>query len=96
MAWRITRRDGGLIWFAAVWDVWTAPGGQELAQVATVTCPPSADVRDIHHRMGVILEKNQLSIWLHGEQAEAAALMQPYGEGQLDVSPVTDVDWSAP
>ncbi len=95
-AWRIVRADGELIWFAAIYDVWKAPGGLELPQVATVTCAPSADVRDIHHRMGVILEKEDISIWLGPDEDAARRLMVPYRDGGLVVSAAEDVDWAAP
>lgn len=95
-AWRITRKDGALIWFAAIYDIWQAPGGTEVAQVATVTCAPNADLRDIHHRMGVILPVDQVSVWL-GDDADAArALMVPYPDGELLVEKAQDVDWDAP
>jgi len=93
-AWRITRKDGALLWFAAIYDIWQAPGGTEVAQVATVTCAPSADVRDIHHRMGVLLTENQVDIWLGSDQDAAAALMQPFPDGSLLVKPADDVDLS--
>ena len=93
-AWRITRTDGGLLWFAAIFDVWQAPGGAEVAQVAMVTCDPSADVRDVHHRMGVLLQADQVDTWLAGPQEVAAALMQPFPDGTLSVEPADDVDLS--
>ncbi len=95
-AWRIARADGALIWFAAIFDVWRAPGGTEVAQVATVTCAPSADVRDIHHRMGVILEKDAISTWLGTDEAAARALMVPFRDGGLVVDAAKDVDWTGP
>ena len=90
--WRITRKDGAMLWFAAIFDVWQAPGGTEVAQVATVTCEPSADVRDIHHRMGVILTDENRAAWLAGSQEDAAALMRPFPNGMLLVEEATDVD----
>ncbi len=95
-AWRITRADSELIWFAAIFDIWKAPGGMEVAQVATVTCAPSADVRDIHHRMGVILEKEAISRWLGEDEAAARDLMVPFRDGGLVVAEASDVDWNAP
>lgn len=77
IAWRIAPKGGGLIAFAGIYDVWRAPGGIEVAQVATVTCPPSADVRDIHHRMGVIVAPRDFAIWLDGSETDAARLMRP-------------------
>jgi len=93
--WRITRKDGALLWFAAVYDIWNGPGGVQVPQIATVTCEPSADVRDIHHRMGVILTEDQLDQWLTGDEATAKALMQPLPDGTLRVEKADDVDWDA-
>ena len=92
-AWRIRRKDGGLLYFAAVYDIWTAPGGKEVPQVATVTCEPSGEVRDIHHRMGVILEESQLDQWLNGDEAAAKSLMAPFPDGTLRLEKADDVDW---
>lgn len=95
-AWRITSKSGGLLYFAAISDVWTAPGGQRVHQLATVTCEPSADVRDIHHRMAVILRREDIDIWLGGPADSAAALMAPWPDGRLRVEEAADVDWTAP
>ncbi|WP_234417166.1 SOS response-associated peptidase [Loktanella sp. Alg231-35] len=93
--WRITRKDGALLNFAAIYDVWNGPGGVQVHQVATVTCAPSADVRDIHHRMGVILDQSDVDIWLAGDEEVAKALMNPFPDGTLHVEKADDVDWTA-
>jgi putative SOS response-associated peptidase YedK len=95
-AWRIGRRDGRPLAFAAIWDVWTAPGGRELAQVATLTCAPNAEVAKVHDRMGVLLEPGAFSQWLEGDDADARALLRPYPEGLLEVKEAVGVDWTAP
>lgn len=95
-AWRIAEKTGALLGFAAIWDRWTAPGGMVIDQVATVTCEPSADVRDIHHRMGVLLDAKDIATWLLGDEAAAAALMVPYPDGRLRAEEAVDVDWDAP
>ena len=59
-----------------------------------MTCEPSADVRDIHHRMGVILRPEDFEIWLAGTEPEAAELMRPYPDGSLVVEPADDVDFN--
>lgn len=94
-AWRITRATGAPVVFAGIYDVWHGPGGIELLQVATLTCAPSADVREIHHRMGVILDPNDFGTWLDGTQTSAAALMQPLPDGSLTVEEADDVDWKS-
>lgn len=95
-AWRITDSGGAPLSFAAIYDVWTAPGGLEVPQVAAITCEPNADVRDIHHRMGVLLEPVQFDTWLDGDEAAAAALMRPFPDGRLCVEVAEGVDWDGP
>lgn len=85
-AWEITPKTGDFLFFAAITDVWTAPGGLQVPQLATVTCAPNADVVEIHHRMAVILDLDQIDTWLHGDEAQAQALMCPYSEGRLTIN----------
>ncbi|MEL6609058.1 MAG: SOS response-associated peptidase [Pseudomonadota bacterium] len=93
-AWRIRPKSGAILIFAGILDIWKAPGGLEVPQVATVTCPPNADVRDIHHRMGVILRAQDVPTWLGGDDAAAAKLMVPAPDGTFVVEPADDVDWA--
>lgn len=95
-AWRIAAKGGGLLYFAAITDVWQGPGGIAVPQVATVTCPPNADVRDIHHRMGVLLDAQDVPTWLGEDRGAAAALMVPCPDGRLAVTKATGVDWEGP
>jgi putative SOS response-associated peptidase YedK len=95
-AWRIGRKDRRPLAFAAIWDVWTAPGGRELAQVATLTCAPNGDVAAVHDRMGVLLEPGDFSQWLEGDEAEAGALLRSFPEGLLEVTEAVGVDWAGP
>ena len=83
--WRITPRDGGLLFFAAITDVWESSGGLKVEQVATVTCEPNADVEPVHHRMAVILAPQDVGLWLEGTETDAAALMRSWPAGLLDV-----------
>ncbi len=84
-AWAIRPEGGGLLAFAGIYDIWQGPGGLRVPQLATVTCAPSADVRDIHHRMGVILDPSDFEAWLEGEEADAKTLMRPWPDGRLVV-----------
>lgn len=95
-AWRIASKDGGLLYFAAITDVWKGPGGVEVSQVATVTCPPNADVAPIHHRMGVLLEPSLIQTWLTGTPEEVMPLMVPWPKGRLQIKEATGVVWDGP
>ena len=89
--WRITPKDGGLLYFAAIWDQWNGPGGIVLDQVATVTCEPNADVCDIHHRMGVFVHLGDIETWLNAPLDQAAELMRPYPDGLLEAAETMDI-----
>ena len=95
-AWDIRPTEGGYLFFAAITDVWKAPGGLEVPQVAAVTCEPNADVRDIHHRMGVLLSADNIPTWLGPDEDAAKSLMHPWPDGRLTVTEAKDVDWDAP
>ncbi len=91
---RIAAKDGAPLLFAAITDTWEAPGGLRVDQVAAVTCEPNADVKPIHHRMGVLLEARDVQRWLHGSEDEAQSLARPWPEGRLMIEQADDVDWS--
>lgn len=95
-AWGIRDRTRPFLFFAAITDVWVAPGGMEVPQVAAVTCAPSADVVDIHHRMGVLLDVEDIGTWLNGSEVEARDLMVPWPDGRLEVREAEGVDWDGP
>ena len=95
-AWRIAPKAGGFLFFAAITDVWTAPGGLEVPQVAAVTCAPNADVAPIHHRMGVLLAPDQLGVWMGDDLTAAKALMVPWPAGRLAITEAADVNWDGP
>ncbi len=95
-AWRISRKDGGVLFFAAIADTWHGPGGVVVDQVAPITCAPNADMAPIHHRMGVILTLEDVALWLSGTDADVAPLMVPLGEGLLEIGAAGNVDWSSP
>ncbi|MEM7521476.1 MAG: SOS response-associated peptidase [Pseudomonadota bacterium] len=94
--WRIRGRDGALLFFAAITDVWHAPGGLALSQVAAVTCSPNEDVAPIHHRMGVLLRHQDVPLWLTGSAQEVTPLMAPWPKGLLHIEEAKDVDWDGP
>ena len=85
--WAIRAPGRPVLAFAAVWDLWRAPGGAEVASLATVTCPPNAEVAAVHDRMPVILPPEAWPLWLGETEGDAAALMQPLPDGTLAVEP---------
>ena len=95
-AWEIRAKDGAILWFAAICDPWTAPGGQEIWQTATVTCPPNAELEKVHDRMGVLLSPADIPTWLDGIDAQAEAILKTVPDGTLRVTKAEGVDWAGP
>ena len=84
----LARHRARLLAFAAVWDLWTAPGGAVLRSLATVTTEPNADVAAVHHRMPAILEPADWPLWLGEADGDAGALLRPFPQGRLRVEQV--------
>ena len=95
-AWRIAPKDGRLLWFAAITDIWHGPGGIAVPQIATVTCPPNDDLALIHHRMAVILRGDDVPLWLSGSAEDVTPLMVPWPNGTLCIEEAAGVDWNGP
>lgn len=76
LPWYITRSDGAPLAFAAVWQDWHPPGAAEntMRTAAIVTTGANAAMSAIHHRMPVILDPDDIGLWL-GEQGKGAATL---------------------
>jgi putative SOS response-associated peptidase YedK len=59
-----SRKDGELISFAGLYDVWTDPEGHELKTFTIITIQANDLIKPIHDRMPVILEKDVEDVWL--------------------------------
>jgi putative SOS response-associated peptidase YedK len=62
----ITLPDGEPCGFAGLWEVWDAGGreGEPLFTCTIITTEASAAMRDIHHRMPVILKPEVFAKWI--------------------------------
>lgn len=88
--WAISGLAEPLLAFAAVWDAWRAPGGAEVLSLATVTCAPNADVRDIHHRMPVIVGPAGWPLWLGETAGDPFDVLNPLPDGRLRIEAVAE------
>lgn len=82
LPWYIYRRDGAPIAFGAVWQDW-GQGDEVRATCAIVTTEANRSLSAIHHRMPLILERGDWSLWLGEAGKGAALLMVPGGEDVL-------------
>lgn len=80
--WYISRTDGAPLMFAAIWQDWDKDG-ERLRTCACVTTGANTGMSAIHHRMPVILEPDQIALWLGEKGKGAARLMTPSAEDTL-------------
>jgi putative SOS response-associated peptidase YedK len=61
---------------------------RRVESFTVLTCEPNDVVADLHHRMAVVLDREDESTWLHGDRADARELLEPYG-GAMRAYPVS-------
>ena len=81
------RADGQPMALAAVWETQTDPDtGARTQTCALITTEPSAEVRQVHDRMPVLLEPAHFERWLTANDVEPEALralLRPAPDGTL-------------
>lgn len=83
--WYIRRRDGAPLSFAALWQDWTAPDTQTTTStIALLTTAANAPMQKLHHRMPVIIEKEDWPLWLGEAGKGAAPLMKAASDETLE------------
>lgn len=86
-------RDGGVIAFGGLMESWSEPGGSEIDTGAILTTRASADIRDIHDRMPVVIRQENFADWLNcrtNEPRHVADLLESMEEGFFEVIPVSE------
>jgi putative SOS response-associated peptidase YedK len=79
-----TRIDGQPIALAGLWERWTSKDKSERKETFTVvTTDPNGFAAEIHDRMPMVLEMDDVETWLRAEPDEAAKLMKPAKDGVL-------------
>lgn len=82
--------DDPVFAFAGLWDVWHKEGS-EVWTCAIITTEANAKIRDLHHRMPVILDESARAIWLDDDSDPDAlrTLLQPYDGDKMAHYPVS-------
>jgi len=86
------RRDKRPFALAGMWDRWEYPGGKTLNSCTILTTAANRTMRPVHHRMPVIIAREDWVRWLRTEtdQAEAlTALLSPWQPDDLLAVPVS-------
>ena len=91
---RVTTQDGAPFAFAGLWERWRPKGtpsseDETLETFTILTTDAAPSIHHIHHRMPVMLSRDQWAVWLDPEHQDAAALLQPFADDRLTAFPVT-------
>ena len=85
----IARVDGQPLAFAGLWEGWKSPEGEILRTLTILTTGANAEMRAVHDRMPVVLERDVWPTWLGEKEADLASLMTPAPDGTLRLWPVS-------
>ncbi len=83
-----TLKDTPLFSFAGIFDSWLDPNGSEYESYTIITTTPNVLVKSIHHRMPVILRKEDEGKWLSPSNFpdKLTSLLQPYTSSLMEVT----------
>lgn len=65
--WYHYRINGGPCWLGGIWESWSSADGDHVESFALLTVDSNEDVREVHHRMPLVLEEHQISDFLDGK-----------------------------
>ncbi|GIT74477.1 MAG: hypothetical protein Ct9H300mP29_4710 [Candidatus Neomarinimicrobiota bacterium] len=70
-----------LLPMAGLWDMWEDSLGKKIFSYTVITTTPTPIIKDIHHRMPVILKSEDINPWIqvhHTSISDAMSLLIPY------------------
>ncbi len=82
--WFMQPSSGGQMAFGGVFQDWTGPDGKVHQTVAVVTCAANKAMSVLHHRMPVIVARDDFPLWLGEAGHGASVLMRPAPEDALN------------
>ena len=78
--------------FAALWESWTSPEGEEIRTCTIITTDANELLKPIHDRMPVILTREAEAVWLDPtiqDPARLLPLLTPYPAEEMEVYSVS-------
>jgi putative SOS response-associated peptidase YedK len=87
-------KEGGVLAFAGLFDVWRAEGEKPVVSCTILTTQASDGVSWLHERMPVVLDYDHYDMWLDRttpDIADLTELLTPYPAQELEVYPVSTV-----
>lgn len=86
----IHARDGSPLLLAGLWEVWSDNAGTTIFSCTIITTEANRLLAEIHDRMPVIIDVQDLNAWLYGTgRADLESLLRPSQDGRLEKYRVT-------
>lgn len=87
----LRRADGGMYYFAGLWECWMDTKGNELDSAAILTVAANDALAPIHDRMPAIIMPEDEDLWLDTQlpAREAALLLKPAPDDFFEAVPVS-------
>jgi len=86
----ISLKDRDLFSFAGIWEIWKSPAGKLIYSCSIITTSANEILKGIHHRMPVILSKENEATWLTNNGSNSLRdLLVPYPENELQLHPIS-------
>lgn len=87
---RIFLKDEPLFALAGIWDTWKDAEGKAINSFSILTTSPNDLMKNIHHRMPVIIGRDNEKEWLKSENSEnLKRLFEPFSTEQMTAYPVS-------
>ena len=81
--WYFTMISGGPFAFAGLWETWKGAAESDYHSCTIITVDASESVREIHHRMPVILKPEVLDAWLNPDNQDPKKLNEIIRDGHV-------------
>jgi len=76
---RILKKDDSLFAMAGLWDTWKDAEGRETQSFTIITTSANELIKDLHHRMPVILHPEDEKLWIGDfDEGKHLDLLKPY------------------
>jgi putative SOS response-associated peptidase YedK len=89
---RVHREDDVAFAMAGLWQRWEPDdgnGADPLDTVTILTTEPNDLIEPLHHRMAVVLSRDEEETWLTAGPEERAELCRPYPDDDLEAYPIS-------
>jgi len=77
---------------AGLWSHWTSPEGEIIETVSILTTEANKLMKDIHHRMPVIMNEKDYKTWLNpneNDKEKLKSLLSPFDSTKMKAYPVS-------